>query len=142
MTDIARRAGVSKNSVSLALRGSPQIPKKPAGASSASRSPYYKEKPTVAHLMAGLRKVREPAFQSTLGLLNANVDPSAFTRHPTIPTYVAGCHRRANQLGYNLDEFWLHNPPSSTAGSHCSTAGNHLSKSFTPPSSSGWRWTK
>jgi len=111
MTDIARRAGVSKNSVSLALRGSPQIPEKTRRhIERIARALKYKKNPTVAHLMAELRKARQPAFQSTLALLNANVDPSAFTRHPTIPTYVAGCRRRANQLGYNLDEFWLHDP--------------------------------
>jgi len=45
-----------------------------------------------------------------LGLINANEDPEAFRAHPTIPRYVEGCRRRAEHLGYGLDEFWLHDP--------------------------------
>ena len=33
-----------------------------------------------------------------------------FTDHPTVPVYVEGCRRRAERLGYGLDEFWLHDP--------------------------------
>jgi DNA-binding LacI/PurR family transcriptional regulator len=111
MGDIARKAGVSKNAVSLALRGSAQIPEKTRRRiERIARALGYQKNPTVAHLMAELRKFRSPTFQSTLALLNANADPAAFTRHPTIPTYVAGCRRRARELGYILDEFWLHDP--------------------------------
>lgn len=116
MSDIARRAGVSKNTVSLALRRSPQIPEKTRRRiERITQSLGYKKNPTVAHLMSELRKARQPTFQSTLALLNANADPAAFTRHPTIPVYVAGCRRRAAQLGYGLDEFWLHAPELSGA---------------------------
>src|SRR5471030_3130953 len=109
MSDIARRAGVSKNTVSLALRADPQIPEKTRRRiQRLAQGMGYQKNPTVAHLMAQLRKSRSPSFQSTLALLNASLDPAAFTRHPTIPVYVKGCRRRAAQLGYSLDEFWLH----------------------------------
>jgi LacI family transcriptional regulator len=111
MSDIARRAGVSKNAVSLALRGSPEIPLKTRRRiERIAQSLGYKKNSIVAHLMAELRKGRSPAHQSTLALLNANADPTAFTGHPTIPAYVTGCRRRAGQLGYSLDDFWLHDP--------------------------------
>lgn len=111
MTDIARKAGVSKNTVSLALRYDPQIP-------AATRSRIlkiaaalgYSKNPTVAHLMAQLRANRSPHSKPSLGLINANLDSRAFTRHPTVPVYVEGCRRRAEELGYLLDEFWLHDP--------------------------------
>jgi LacI family transcriptional regulator len=45
-----------------------------------------------------------------LALLNANLDARAFTRHPTVPTYIEGCRRRAEFHGYRFDEFWLHDP--------------------------------
>ena len=111
MTDIARRTGVSKNTVSLALRHDPQIP--PATRARirkiAQRLGYHKD-PTVAHLMVRLRASRSPRHRSTLALINANLDPRAFTGHPTVPVYVEGCRRRAVELGYSLDEFWLHDP--------------------------------
>lgn len=111
MLDIARAAGVSKNTVSLALRNSPEIPPRTQRriASLANRMGYRKN-PTVAHLMAQLRKNGPGGYRATLALLNANEDRNAFRDHPTIPSYVEGCRRRAGQGGYVLDEFWLHDP--------------------------------
>lgn len=60
--------------------------------------------------MAQLRTSKSSAFQATLALLNANLDAAAFTHHPTVPVYVAGCRKRAAELGYSLDAFWLHDP--------------------------------
>jgi len=109
MSDIAKRAGVSKNTVSLALRNDPQIPPSTRDRIKAIASELgYQTNPTVAHLMAQIR--RSPAIKASLALLNANFDAKAFTRHPTVPTYVEGCQRRATQLGYSLDEFWLYDP--------------------------------
>jgi LacI family transcriptional regulator len=111
MAVIAEKAGVSKNTVSLALRHDAQIPvvtrerieRIAAGLG-------YAKNPVVAQLMTELRKAKPAGFRRTLALLNANLDAKAFTRHPTIPAYVAGCRRRAAQQGYALDEFWLHDP--------------------------------
>jgi LacI family transcriptional regulator len=111
MADVARLAGVSKNTVSLALRSSPQIPEatRKRIVSAARRLKYHKNA-VVAQLMTEMRRSRAPGFQSVLALLNANLDRNAFRDHPTIPAYVAGCQARAQKLGYTLDEFWLHDP--------------------------------
>lgn len=111
MTDVARRAGVSKNTVSLALRADPQIPAttRERIARIASRM-GYRRNPVVGELMARLHAGGSRRFQSTLGLINAHTDPRAFADHPTIPLYVKGCRRRADELGYRLDEFWMHDP--------------------------------
>jgi LacI family transcriptional regulator len=111
MAEVAKAAGVSKNTVSLALRGSPRI-------SSATRDKIetvaaamgYRLNPTVAQLMAELRQNRSPGYQATLALINAHESRDAFSNHPTIPAYVTGCRQRAKQLGYQLDDFWLHEP--------------------------------
>jgi LacI family transcriptional regulator len=118
MSHIAKKAGVSKNTVSLALRNDPQIP--PATRErikGIAKELGYQTNPTIAHLMAQMR--RSPAIKATLAILNANLEEKAFTSHPTVPTYVEGCRRRATQLGYSLDEFWLHDP---------SLDGNRLDK--------------
>jgi len=111
MSDIARVAGVSKNTVSLALRNDPQIPARTRQQIEriAGRLGYCKNA-TVAHLMAQLRKQRQMGARATLALVNAHMDRRAFVKHPTIPAYVDGCRRRAEQLGYGLDDFWLHDP--------------------------------
>lgn len=111
MTAIAERARVSKNTVSLALRHDPQIPSSTRSRiERIARELGYVKNPVVAQLMTELRKSHPAGHRRTFALLNANLDARAFTRHPTIPAYVAGCRRRAAQMGYSLDEFWLHQP--------------------------------
>jgi LacI family transcriptional regulator len=111
MLDVARAAGVSKNAVSLALRNDPQIPTATRNriAEVAERLGYTKN-PTVGHLMAQLRLGAAGGHKAALALLNANESQDATRKHPTIPTYVAGCRREAERQGYGLDEFWLHDP--------------------------------
>lgn len=111
MQDIARAAGVSKNTVSLALRHDPQIPPATRERIAAlAREMGYVKNPTVAHLMAQLRAGAAGGHRASLALVNAHEDRDAFRTHPTIPAYVEGCRRRAAREGYSLDPFWLHDP--------------------------------
>ncbi len=111
MSDLARAAGVSKNTISLALRNDPRI-------SAAVREKVkqlaeqldYRKNPLVGQLMARLRTDAVNQYKATLAILNANEDAEAFRCHPTFPRYVEGCLRRARQQGYGLDEFWLGDP--------------------------------
>lgn len=109
LSDIAKKVGYSKNTVSLALRGDPQIPASTRDRiRQAAEELGYQPNAVVAHLMAQLRASQSPRFQAKLALVNANRDREAFRQHPTIPTYVEGCERRAARLGYGFDRFWLH----------------------------------
>jgi LacI family transcriptional regulator len=111
MATIAARAGVSKNAVSLALRGDPQIPAKTRQRiERIARSLGYAKNPVVAELMSELHKTGHPGYRRTLALINAYRTPDAFRSHPTIPVYAEGARRRAAFHGYKLDEFWLHDP--------------------------------
>jgi DNA-binding LacI/PurR family transcriptional regulator len=111
MSQIGREAGVSKNTVSLALRNDPQIPESTRKRIQTIADQLgYRRNPTIAHLMAELRSDNQSGPKATLALINANEDRNAFKQHPTIPTYVEGCKRRANRMGYNCDTFWLHDP--------------------------------
>ncbi len=111
LSDIARQVGCSKNTVSLALRGDPQIPETTRERiRRAAERIGYQPNPVISHLMAQLRASRTTRLQATLALVNANCDPEAFRNHPTIPTYVEGGASRAAKLGYSLDRFWLHDP--------------------------------
>ncbi len=111
LQDIANQLGFSKNTISLALRDSPQISaatKKKI--KRAADSLGYRPNAVVSRLMAELRASQTSKFQAKLALFNANEDQTAFTEHPTIPAYVDGCQRRAKQLGYSFDIFWMHDP--------------------------------
>ena len=111
MADVAKAVGVSKNTVSLALRSSPRIAEDTRKRIvAAAESMGYRLNPTVSHLMSELRQNRSPGYQATLAIINGNRSRNAFTDHPTIPYYVHGCRKRARQLGYELDEFWMHDP--------------------------------
>ena len=111
MNDVAREAGVSKNTVSLALRRDPQIPEKTRSRiARIARRMGYRRNPVVGELMARLHAGGDRRFQSTLALVNANQSRSALSHHPTIPVFVRGCRKRAAELGYQLDVFWMHEP--------------------------------
>ena len=111
MTQIASAAGVSKNTVSLALRGSPRISAKTrALVEKCARNLGYVRNAAIGCLMAEMRRTGSSRFDATLALLNANEDRDALRAHPTLPVYVDGAQRRAAMLGYALDEFWLHDP--------------------------------
>jgi LacI family transcriptional regulator len=111
LSDIARKLGYSKNTISLGLRNSPQIPAATrARIKAAAESLGYRPDAVISHLMAQLRSSRTSRLQAKLALVNANLDPKAFQNHPTIPIYVEGCERRAAGLGYAFDRFWLHDP--------------------------------
>jgi LacI family transcriptional regulator len=111
MREIANALGLSKNTVSLALANDPQIPTGTRErVKAAAEKMGYAVNPVVSHLMAELRKSRTKAPTHTLALLNAYQGKDAFRTHPTIPTYVEGCRRRAAVQRYGTDTFWLHEP--------------------------------
>jgi LacI family transcriptional regulator len=111
LAHIAQKVGYSKNTVSLALRGDPQIPPSTRDRIRKVADSFgYQPNAVVSHLMAQLRSSQAPHFQAKLALVNANRDANALRAHPTIPTYVEGCERRAARLGYGFDRFWLHDP--------------------------------
>ncbi len=111
MNDVARLAGVCKATVSLALRGSRQIPVKTRDrVQRAAQKLGYAQNPVVAHLLSELRRDHRMPRRHTLALFNAHGNRDAFTANDTIPTWVQGCRRRAEVLGYGTDEFWLLDP--------------------------------
>ncbi len=111
MSQVAAAAGVSKNCVSLALRHEPRIPEatRVRILGVAERLGYVKN-PVVAHLMTELRKAKAATYRRTFALLNAHRDAKALHEHPTVRVWADGCRRRAAELGYRFDEFWLNDP--------------------------------
>lgn len=111
MQDIAREAGVSRNTVSLALRNEPQIPGHTRDRiKRIAERMGYKRDPILGEVMAGMRGRKRASLSRVLAVVNANSDKDALRRHATIPTYLKGCERRAMELGYTLDPFWMHDP--------------------------------
>lgn len=111
MAQIAAEAGVSKNTVSLALRGDRQVTAETRERIERVADKLgYQRNPLMSHLMAVLRQQHPVSYRCNLALINAHRDQHAFTRNHTVPTYVEGCERRARVRGFRFDEFWLHDP--------------------------------
>ncbi len=106
MGTIAAKVGVSKATVSLALRNSPEVSaamKERIRATAAELG--YQLNPALGQLLSQIRN--RDRYRATLALVNAHPRKESFREHPTIPEYVEGIRGRADSLGYSLDTFWL-----------------------------------
>lgn len=111
MATLAAKAGVSKNTVSLAMRDDRRISVETRKlVQQLATDLGYTKNPVLAHLMSELRKTKGTKYRHTLALLNAHPNPQAMRSHPTIAAWVNGCRRRGESQGYLFDTFWLHDP--------------------------------
>lgn len=106
MQDIAERAGVSRMTVSLALRNDPQLPEKTRNRIQAlAQEMDYRPNPLVNALM---RSIRERRGVSS-GVTVAVVAHEELRASPLISRFLEGAQSRAKQLGCRSDLFWIGN---------------------------------
>jgi len=109
---LAKMAGVSNATVSLALRNHPRIrPEVRERIQQIAVEAGYKTDALVANLLAQLRTKKTLTYQSTLGLLTTWENPAFHKATQTFLEWIAGCQERASSLGYGLDQFSLVEPP-------------------------------
>ncbi|MFA7343271.1 MAG: LacI family DNA-binding transcriptional regulator [Terrimicrobiaceae bacterium] len=105
--DLAREAGVSQSTVSRALRDDVHLPKATCLRIQALAAKLgYRANPIVAHLTSELRRSRGARYQATLAFVHdfPNRDWSQCGAWSfTLP----GLRARANELGYEVEEFGL-----------------------------------
>lgn len=110
MQQIGQAAGVSKSAVSLALRNDPRIPEATRlRIQKIAQDMGYRRNPVVDSLMTQLRAGRQPTFQANLGLINCS-PLQDLTKNHTFRRLREGVTRRAEDLGYGIEEFWLQQP--------------------------------
>lgn len=105
---IAEKTGLSRMAVSLALRDHPSIP--PATrkrVQAAARRLGHRADPVIADLMARLRATRTHS-EETLAIVTNQRDGRSWEDFPTHRAYYEGAKARAEQLGYKVEEFRLH----------------------------------
>lgn len=109
--ELAKAAGVSRSTVSAALNDRPNI-------SQATKEKIrqiadqmgYRQDAQVDQLMSYLSKRKGRRQLIPLAWINAQKERDAFNRYPWwIPMY-EGAKERANQIGFSINEFWLHDP--------------------------------
>ena len=109
MGTIAAKIGVSKATVSLALRNSPEVSVSMKQRVRAVADELgYQLNPALGQLLSQIRN--RDKYRATLALVNAHPRQESLRSHPTIPEYVEGIRARSDSLGYSLDTFWLNDP--------------------------------
>jgi len=111
MADVARRAGVSTAAVSMSLRDLPNIAeatRKRINLLAAQMG--YQPNPYVSALMQSRRRGRAVAGRPVLAVVCGLEHPDAWRASPSLTrrATLAGALERARELGYDGQEFWLH----------------------------------
>lgn len=111
MRDIAEKAGVSIATVSMSLRNRPNIsPELRRRIRALAERMGYEPNPYVAALMRERRHGRTQTSRPILALISGLDRPDAWKHSPS-PTRRSireGVINRGAQLGYDVEEFWLH----------------------------------
>lgn len=105
MQDIANRAGVTKATVSLALRSHPSIPETTRlRIEEMARTMGYRPNPLISVLMAHLRTGTPDQCSSTIAYVT-HATPEMMKNIPAAGRYFAGAERRADEFGCSLECF-------------------------------------
>jgi len=109
--EIAQRAGVSRSTVSLALRNSPRLAEATRRrVQSIAREIGYRPDPKVAAAMAQIRASRQGGAEACLGVVSFYDTPHPWEKLPHLPRIHHAMTQRARMLGYRLEPIWLRAP--------------------------------
>ena len=110
MQQIADAAGVSKSSVSLALRNDPRLAEDTtAHIQKVANDMGYCRNPIVDNLMSQLRLSSRSSFLANIALLNCAPFEDLNSNH-TFQRLRKGVYDHSEKLGYGVEEFWLQKP--------------------------------
>ena len=111
LQDIADRAGVSRSTVSLALRNDPRLRESTRQRiKTLAEEMGYQPNPMVSALMSFHRASRPPPALSVLAFLTSFPTPDQWKDWPIFRAYYEGARERARRHGYRLENFWLKDP--------------------------------
>lgn len=98
--------------VSYALRNSPQVSVATrARIQALARKLGYRPDPEISRYMAYLRKDHEAGvFRGTIGFLNFQDNPDGFHGGGFYTLFLEGVRRRAEEMGFSLEEIWAGDP--------------------------------
>lgn len=111
MQTIADAAGVSRMTVSRALRNHPESSAEiRARIQKIAEDLGYRPNPLVAALMANLRAAREPSQGQTLAFITGFDQRDGWRRFPSVVRFFHGASGRAERQGFRLEHFWAFEP--------------------------------
>lgn len=108
---IAQKLGVSRMTVSRALRQHPVVAAETADRiRRVARQLGYRPDPNLARVLEATRRGRLRTAPTTLAYLTAYASPREWREHPVRRRFFAGAQQRADEGGYRLEEFSVRAP--------------------------------
>jgi DNA-binding LacI/PurR family transcriptional regulator len=105
---VAQACGVHPSTICLALGNSPSIPRATRLRIQAMAQKLGYQPNAAARNLAFLRTDRKEAGSLPLAWINQERDRDFWRVHPGARTGLEGAQRRAKELGYYIEEFWVH----------------------------------
>ncbi len=104
---VAASLGLSKTTVSVALRGRPGVSDEMrARIVAEAKRLGYTPNPVAAELMAMVRTRRRTSVGETIAFINTfQADPTLMRRIPSFQKFIAGATEQAAHFGYRIEEF-------------------------------------
>lgn len=111
LKQIAKHTGLSVTAVSYALRDNPRIPAPTrVRVKAAAKELGYAPDVRLGQLMAHLQKKRGVRGGPTLAWINSATHPQHWRATPWAREFFASATAKAAELGFTLDEIWVHDP--------------------------------
>jgi len=111
LKDIAEAAGVSRMTVSLALREDRSLPETTRSRIKAIANKLgYQPDPDLIRFMEVIRAKKQKGVPSKIAYLTAYENRFDWRKESTQWLYFEGAHGRARECGYVLEEHWLREP--------------------------------
>lgn len=109
LADIAAKAGVTKATVSMALRNHLRISEKQrVRIQLIATEMGWRNNALLGQLMHELRRSRTRPYVAPLALINVSRDANIRRNISIVMDRYNGVEQRAEQLGYSIDHFWLY----------------------------------
>ena len=109
--DIAKRAGVHFTTVSRALAKHPSIPTRTCDRiRKIADELKYVPDPMLSALTTYRTRLATPTFHGNIAWLTNGFTREGWNCCGTFDLYFQGANRRAQELGYRLEEFWMREP--------------------------------
>lgn len=111
MRQLAALAGVSRTTISLALRNHPSIPTATRDRiQHIARQNGYRHDPLITTLMNELRKSRKKRFVEKIAYLTSWNKEDEWRKSPNDVHFYHGACKRATELGYEIEPVWAKQP--------------------------------
>lgn len=111
ITELARHAGLSRSATAYALRNHPNSSQSTRErVQRLARELGYRPDPVLNKLMSRLRHKRETRYAGQLAFINPDEDRDYPVTTPAVRDFLNQAKARAREIGYQVEEFWLHEP--------------------------------